>query len=129
MWLEQCPYNPETPTGAWEFHGNTKIIESSEKKDIRICLYNTENDNGYLSPEESYHNWTMANHRMAGAVPKGGVHLASVDTPIASLTHSVCSGFGCQRLQLPAHVLREGWARRPARGGPDAGRRPGVAVG
>jgi len=45
-----------------------KLIENSEKKPLRIFTHVSENDNGARAPEESHHNWVMANERTAAAL-------------------------------------------------------------
>lgn len=53
------------PLGAWEYHSSMNLIGSSEKKPLRIFTHVSEYDNGARLPEESYHNWVMANQRTA----------------------------------------------------------------
>jgi len=60
------------PLGAWEYHSSMKLIENSEKKPLRIFTHVSENDNGWKQPEETYHNWVMANHRTAAALKAKG---------------------------------------------------------
>jgi enterochelin esterase family protein len=62
---QQYPFNPETPTGCWEYHGGQELIAASPKLPLRVALFNTERDNGHGLPERSYHNWCRANTRMA----------------------------------------------------------------
>jgi len=71
------------PLGAWEYHSGMKLIENSEKKPLRIMIHASENDNGANRPEESYHNWVMANQRTAAALEAKGYHyrfVFSLDT-------------------------------------------------
>ena len=52
---QQNPSQPETamyPFGAWEYHSNTKLIESTPKKPLRIFLHASEDDNGAGRSEE-----------------------------------------------------------------------------
>jgi len=44
------------------------LIENSEKKPLRIFTHVSENDNRAKDPEETYHNWVMANERTAAAL-------------------------------------------------------------
>lgn len=67
---QQSPRNPETPHGAWEYHEN--IIPKSDRKPLRIWLHVSENDNGSKLDEASYHNWVMANERMAAVLKAKG---------------------------------------------------------
>lgn len=60
------------PLGAWEYHSSMKLIESSEKKPLRIFTHVSENDLRSKDPEETYHNWVMANHRTAAALKAKG---------------------------------------------------------
>ena len=62
----------EYPLGAWDYHSGMKLIEKSERKPFRIFTHVSENDNGAKSPEESYHNWVMANERTADALKAKG---------------------------------------------------------
>jgi len=60
------------PLGAWEYHSSMKLIESSEKKPLRIFTHVSENDLRANDPEETYHNWVMANERTAEALKAKG---------------------------------------------------------
>lgn len=60
------------PLGAWEYHSSLKLIENSEKKPLRIFTHVSENDNRAQDPEETYHNWVMANERTAAALKAKG---------------------------------------------------------
>src|SRR5258705_9146013 len=60
------------PLGAWEYHSGMKLIENSEKKPLRIFTHVSENDNRAKDPEETYHNWVMANERTAAALKAKG---------------------------------------------------------
>jgi enterochelin esterase-like enzyme len=62
----------EYPLGAWEYHSNMKLIESSEKKPLRIFTHVSEFDLRANDPEETYHNWVMANRRTADALKAKG---------------------------------------------------------
>jgi iron(III)-enterobactin esterase len=69
---QQSPKNPDSPHGAWEYHEN--LIPKSDPKPIRIWLEVGEKDNGWDKDEKSYHNWVMANERMAAALKEKGYH-------------------------------------------------------
>jgi len=69
---QQSPKNPDSPHGAWEYHEN--LIPKSDPKPIRIWLEVGEKDNGWDKDEKSYHNWVMANDRMAAALKGKGYH-------------------------------------------------------
>lgn len=60
---QQWPPRPETPHGAWEYHEN--ILPKSKAKPIRIWMEVGENDIRAKDEEATYHNWVMANQRMA----------------------------------------------------------------
>lgn len=62
------------PFGAWEYHSEMKLIESAEKKPLRIFLHASEQDNGYMADESGHHNWVMANQRTAAALKAKGYH-------------------------------------------------------
>lgn len=62
----------EYPLGAWEYHSGKKLIENSAKKPLRIFTHVAENDNRANDPEETYHNWVMANRRTAAALKAKG---------------------------------------------------------
>lgn len=67
---QQWPANPETPHGAWEYHDG--LIAKSKKKPIRIWMHVSENDLGSTTGELTYHNWVMANNRMAAVLKAKG---------------------------------------------------------
>ncbi|WP_149496384.1 alpha/beta hydrolase [Roseiconus lacunae] len=60
------------PLGAWEYHSGLKLIESSDKKPLRIFTHVAENDLRANDPENTYHNWVMANRRTAEALKSKG---------------------------------------------------------
>lgn len=65
---QQWPYNPETPHGAWEFHET--LIPNSPKKPLRIWMHVSDRD--ILIPRDNYHDWVLANERMAQALSAKG---------------------------------------------------------
>lgn len=69
---QESPDNPASPHGAWEYHEH--FIPQNPPKPIRVWLQVGENDNGAGKPENSYHNWPMANERMAAALKAKGYH-------------------------------------------------------
>ena len=69
---DDAPEEAKYPLGAWEYHSSMKLIETSEKKPLRIFTHVSENDNGAKSPESGYHNWVMANERTAAALKAKG---------------------------------------------------------
>lgn len=60
------------PLGAWEYHSSMKLIQTSDKKPLRIFTHVSEFDNRYRDAEETYHNWVMANERTAAALEAKG---------------------------------------------------------
>ncbi len=69
---DDAPEESEYPLGAWEYHSSMKLIESSDKKPLRIFTHVSEHDNRANDPEETYHNWVMANERTAAALQAKG---------------------------------------------------------
>ena len=69
---DDAPEEVAYPLGAWEYHSSMKLIENSEKKPLRIFTHVSENDNRAKDPEETYHNWVMANERTAAALKARG---------------------------------------------------------
>jgi enterochelin esterase family protein len=67
---QASPENPATPRGAWEYHAT--LIPNSPKKPIRIWMEVGEHDLKYTDPEQSWHNWPLANQRMAAALKAKG---------------------------------------------------------
>ena len=65
---QQWPYNPETPHGAWEFHET--LIPNSPKKPLRIWM--DVGDRDLLITRDNYHDWVLANERMATALAAKG---------------------------------------------------------
>jgi enterochelin esterase family protein len=64
------PPDPTTPRGAWEYHAT--LIPKAAKKPIRIWMEVGEKDNRFDVPEETWHNWPLANNRMAAVLKKKG---------------------------------------------------------
>lgn len=69
---DDAPEEAKFPLGAWEYHSSMKLIELSDKKPLRIFTHVSENDLRAKDPEESYHNWVMANERTAAALKAKG---------------------------------------------------------
>ena len=69
---DDAPQEKKYPLGAWEYHSSMNLIGNSEKKPLRIFIHASEHDNGANLPEESYHNWVMANERMAKVLEAKG---------------------------------------------------------
>jgi enterochelin esterase-like enzyme len=62
---QQSPLNKESPHGAWEYHEHWLL--KTKPKPIRIWMHVGESDNRSKDPENTLHNWVMANQRMAAA--------------------------------------------------------------
>ena len=69
---QQSPKNEQSPHGAWEYHEN--LISKSEPKPLRVWLEVSEKDNGAARDEASYHNWVLANQRMAAVLKAKAYH-------------------------------------------------------
>jgi enterochelin esterase-like enzyme len=69
---DDAPEESKYPLGAWEYHSSMQLIETSEKKPLRIFTHVAENDLRANDPEETYHNWVMANERTAAALKAKG---------------------------------------------------------
>jgi enterochelin esterase-like enzyme len=65
---DPAPEEKDYPLGAWNYHSGKKLIESSEKKPLRIFTHVSENDLRPNDPESTHHNWVMANQRTAAAL-------------------------------------------------------------
>lgn len=65
---DDAPEEEKYPLGAWEYHSGMKLIENSDKKPLRIFTHVAEDDLRANDPEETYHNWVMANRRTAAAL-------------------------------------------------------------
>lgn len=65
---QQWPYKPETPHGAWDFHET--LIPNSPKKPLRIWMHVSDRDN--LNTRDNYHDWVLANERMARVLAEKG---------------------------------------------------------
>jgi enterochelin esterase-like enzyme len=69
---DNAPEKDKFPLGAWEYHSGKKLIETSEKKPLRIFTHVSENDLRSKDPEETYHNWVMAGKRTSAALQAKG---------------------------------------------------------
>jgi len=64
------PLDPKTPRGAWEYHAT--LVPKAAKKPIRIWMEVGEKDNRFDNPEDTWHNWPLANNRMADVLKRKG---------------------------------------------------------
>ena len=67
---QQSPPDPAYPRGAWEYHAT--LIPGTPRKPLRIWLEVGEKDLHADDPEETWHNWPLANRRMAAALADKG---------------------------------------------------------
>ena len=67
---QQWPPDPATPRGAWEYHAT--LIPNAERKPLRIWMEVGEADLFPDAAEETWHNWPLANRRMAAALAAKG---------------------------------------------------------
>jgi enterochelin esterase-like enzyme len=67
---QQSPPDPQTPRGSWEYHAT--LIPAAPPKPLRIWMEVGEFDLHHDDPEESWHNWPLANRRMAAVLAAKG---------------------------------------------------------
>jgi len=71
---DDAPEEARYPLGAWEYHSSLKLIETGDRKPLRIFTHVSENDLRAKDAEETYHNWVMAGHRTAAALKAKDYH-------------------------------------------------------
>jgi enterochelin esterase-like enzyme len=69
---DDAPEEATYPFGAWEYHSSMKLVETAEKKPLRIFTHVSDRDLRWNAPEETHRNWVMANQRMAAALKAKG---------------------------------------------------------
>jgi enterochelin esterase family protein len=69
---QQSPLNPVSPHGAWEYHEH--LVPQSKALPLRTWMQVGENDIRSHDEEATYHNWPMANQRMAEALKAKKYH-------------------------------------------------------
>ncbi|HEY5107476.1 MAG TPA: alpha/beta hydrolase-fold protein [Caulobacteraceae bacterium] len=67
---QQSPPDADSPRGAWEYHAT--ILPGAERKPLRIWMEVGDQDLHADDPEETWHNWPLANRRMAAALADKG---------------------------------------------------------
>ncbi|MGA2023835.1 MAG: alpha/beta hydrolase-fold protein [Steroidobacteraceae bacterium] len=67
---QASPVDPKTPRGGWEYHDH--LIAAAPAKPIRIWMEVGEKDLHYDDPESTWHNWPLANQRMAAVLKAKG---------------------------------------------------------
>ena len=69
---DDAPEEKLFPLGAWEYHSGMKLIETSEKKPLRIFTHVSEHDIRENDAEDTHHNWVMAGKRTSAALEAKG---------------------------------------------------------
>ena len=69
---DDAPEEAKYPLGAWEYHSGMKLIETSEKRPLRIFMHVSEHDLRENDAEEIHHNWVMAGKRTTAALEAKG---------------------------------------------------------
>ena len=67
---QQWPTDPALPHGAWELH--QRLIPNSPVKPIRLWMEVGDRDN--LNTRDDYHDWVLANEKMAAVLAAKGYH-------------------------------------------------------
>lgn len=67
---QASPPDPVTPHGAWDYAAH--LIPDAPRKPIRVWMEVGEHDLHWQDPERSFHNWPLANDRMAAALKAKG---------------------------------------------------------
>jgi iron(III)-enterobactin esterase len=67
---QASPQDPKTPHGGWDYHAT--LIPKAAKKPIRMWMEVGEKDLHFDDPENTWHNWPLANNRMAAVLKKKG---------------------------------------------------------
>ena len=100
---QQWPFNSETPHGAWEFHET--LIPNSPKKPLRIWMHVSDRD--ILITRDNYHDWVLANERMAKALAAKGYPYQFV---FAKNAVHCDRGVKAQTLPLALEYIWQGYA-------------------
>ncbi|USI74758.1 alpha/beta hydrolase [Sphingomonas morindae] len=67
---QASPPDPATPHGAWDYAA--RLVPGQPRKPIRIWMEVGERDLHWQDPEETYHNWPLANARLVSALRARG---------------------------------------------------------
>jgi enterochelin esterase-like enzyme len=67
---QASPADPAAPEGAWDYHAH--LLPENPRKPIRIWMEVGEKDLHWQDPESTFHNWPLANDRMAAALKAKG---------------------------------------------------------
>jgi enterochelin esterase-like enzyme len=102
---QQWPYNAETAHGAWEFHET--LIPNSPKKPLRIWMHVSDRD--LLITRDNYHDWVLANERMAKVLAAKGYPYQFV---FARNAVHCDRGVKAQTLPLALEYVWQGYAKK-----------------
>ena len=69
---DDAPEEATYPLGAWEYHSGLKLIETTDRKPLRLVTHVSDRDNGAKAPDTSHHNWVKAGQRTAAALKAKG---------------------------------------------------------
>jgi enterochelin esterase family protein len=70
---QQCPPEPQTPHGAWEFHEH--LIPGNPAKPLRLWMEVGDRDNlNANTMRDNMHDWVVANENMAEVLAAKGYH-------------------------------------------------------
>ena len=79
---QQSPYNPTSPRGAWEYahsiiphadiEGPWSPGRAPGRENLRVWMHVSDGDLGSGLPEDTLHNWVLANDRMSDALEEKG---------------------------------------------------------
>lgn len=98
------------PHGAWEYH--EKLIPNGPAKPLRVWLQVGEHDNGAASASSGFHNWVIANIRMANVLKAKGYHYQFIFAKAAGHTdHRVIA----QTLPQALEYVWKGYPIAPAK--------------
>ena len=69
----KTPFDTDHPHGAWEYHEH--LIAESPAKPLRVWMEVGQNDLGSTNASAAFHNWLIANMRMADELKAKGCHV------------------------------------------------------
>lgn len=67
---QASPTDPATPQGAWDYP--TRLVPEGKAKPIRIWMEVGQHDLHWQDPDSTFHNWPLANDKMAAALKTKG---------------------------------------------------------
>lgn len=103
---QASPVDPATPEGAWDYHAH--LVPEAAPKPIRIWMEVGQHDLHWQDPEFTFHNWPLANDRMAAALKAKGYDIRYV---IAKDAVHVDAGVISQTLPAALEWLWRGYPR------------------